>query len=179
MSSPLWPPPGPGNRFVSFVHAFSRSGCRVETGKHAGFPSALFPLRRARTFFLFPRGALGFLLHGFSIFPGFDPFDPNLDLLAHFEASRPIQKIKLGRCAPKPPGRCSKPLDRRSKTSTTIFENRLRPSHVQPMLNQCSTSVQLLDYLASHARPSSAALLLRVQIQYRPTYTPGRGNKKP
>ena len=37
---------------------------------------------------------------------------------AHFEASRPIQKMLLGRCVPKSPGRCSKPLDRRSNTST-------------------------------------------------------------
>ena len=45
-----WGAAQPGNRFVSFVRAYARSGCLVELGQKFGGPAfSLFPLAGARS----------------------------------------------------------------------------------------------------------------------------------
>ena len=88
-----------------------------------------------------PLVTLGFFIHGCCNFLGVDPFHSKLDLFAHFETSILLKKHKLGRCTPTPSGRCSKPLDGRSNTSTHLFKNRLR--------RLCKTNVEVVDRLSS------------------------------
>ena len=69
----------PGNRFVSFVRAYARSGCLVELDQKFGGPAfSLFPFCRARSWGFSFVGPGGFgELSPFPFGPGSFPFSLN------------------------------------------------------------------------------------------------------